>query len=412
MKIKWQPIGLLLGIGGLLAVAILGLRPEPLVVETALVSRGMMQTTVSAGGRTRIQDRFVIAAPVAGKLARLRLRRGDQVAAGALITWIESRPLEPLDPRQRGMAEARLAAAGAARREAEAVVEQARISLSQRERDRQRGERLVESGDLARQEFEQLCSAETAERQQLAAALSRARMAAAESEAARAALLSLSADGLPADLDNGEGGRLERIAVRSPISGRVLRLHEESERVVAAGTPLIEISNPATLELVIEVLSTAAVGLRPGARVIVDRWGGPNPLEATVRLIEPSAFTKVSALGIEEQRVNVIADLAERPEGLGDGFQIEARLVVSETPETLKVPLSAIFREEGGARAEDGWATLIVEGARARRRRIRIGRSNEREAEVLEGLSEGMKVIIYPPTELVDGGRISEKRRP
>lgn len=398
MKIKWRPIGWLLGIAALITLVLLGLRPEPVVVETALVSRGVMRTTVSAGGRTRIHDRFVIAAPVSGKLARLQLRRGDEVAAGALITRIESRPLEPLDPRQRGMAEARLTAAEAAQREVDALVEKARIALNQSERDRQRGERLVESGDLARQEFERLCSAETAERQQLAATLARARMAAAETEAARAALLSLPGNGREQDREP-----VAQVEVRSPISGRVLRLHEESERVVAAGTPLLEISNPATLELVIEVLSTDAVGLRPGARVIVDRWGGSTTLLATVRLIEPSAFTKVSALGIEEQRVNVIADLTERPEGLGDGFQIEARLVVSETPDTLRVPLSAVFREE------DGWAVLIVDGARARHRRVILGRSNEREAEVIEGLKEGMKVIIYPPSELTDGGQIEEK---
>ena len=383
-----------------IALAVIALQPRAVTVEVAAVRRGPLEVAISAEGRTRIHDRFVIAAPVTGKLARIELHRGDMVGAGSTVSLIESLPLEPLDPRQRGGGEARLLAAEAARREAEALVEKERAAGGQALRDRQRAERLVESGDLPRQEFERLASVEAVGRQQLVAALSRAQMAVAEVDAARAALRSLPARGV-----NGgaAASRTETIPVRSPVTGRVLKLYEESERVVTAGTPLIEVSNPATLELVIEVLSTDAVTIRPGTRMSIDRWGGDHPLSATVRLIEPAAFTRVSALGVEEQRVNIIADLHERPETLGDGYRIEARIIVWENPEVLLVPVSALFRQD------EDWAVYVAAGSRAILRKVRIEHRGDKDAELLEGLAAGDRVIIHPAVELSNGTRIATK---
>ncbi len=383
--------------GGLAAAAFFGLRPQPVAVESAVAVRGELQTTINAEGRTRVRDRFVVAAPVGGRLSRLRLRRGDRVARGSVVATIEAPPLEPLDPREQGVVEARLTAAQAARREAEAMVARQLTTLAQAERERQRAERLVETGDLSRQEFERWCNVEAAGREELTAARSRQAIAAAEVEAARAALLT----------NNGRGGagrprQSARIEVTSPIDGRVLRLYEESERVVAAGAPLLEISNPETLELVIEVLSTDAVRLRPEMPVIVERWGGDQPLQGKVRVIEPTAFTRISALGIEEQRVNVIADLPERPGTLGDGYRIEARIIVNQLPDVLKLPLGALFREG------DDWAVYLIEKGRAHRRLVSLGQRGEREAEVTAGLREGQRVIQRPPRELRDGDRVTE----
>jgi len=396
MKIKWRSLLWVIGIIALSAGIFLALRPRPIEIEAATIGRGGLRTTIPAEGRTRIHDRFVIAAPVTGRLRRIDLHRGDNVKAGATVARIDPPPLDPLDPRQRGTAEARLTAAEAAVREAEALVARERTSLAQSQRERERAEKLIESGDLPRQEFERIASAVTAGNQELTAALARVRIAEAEVEAARAALWSLGAS-------DPRGRQVEAIHIRAPVSGRVLRLHEESERVVTAGTPLIEISNPATLELVIEVLSNDAVRIRPGAEVIVERWGGDHPLRATVRLIEPSAFTRVSALGIEEQRVNIVADLLERPDALGDGYRIETRIVIDEIGQALKTPLGALFRQN------EGWAVYVIEEGRVHSRAVTIGNRSDDEAVVLAGLAAGERVVLHPPNELKPGARVTAR---
>jgi multidrug efflux pump subunit AcrA (membrane-fusion protein) len=187
--------------------------------------------------------------------------------------------------------------------------------------------------------------------------------------------------------------------VRAPLSGRVLRVLEESERVVAAGTPLVEVSNTSKVELVADVLSTDAVKLRPGTAVLVEGWGGYGPLRARVRLVEPSAFTKVSALGVEEQRVNVVADFVETFVPLGDGYRVEARFVIWEG-EALKVPAGALFRQG------DEWSVFRVEGGRAVCREVAAGQRNESEVEIKGGLSEGERVVLHPPNDLEDGARV------
>ena len=409
MRIKWRWWGWGIGVAMVISIVILALRPRPVSVEIAPVERGGLQSTISAEGRTRLHDRFIVAAPVTGRLSRIELHRGDQVREGSVIGWIEPPPLNPLDPRQQGVATARVAAAAAAIRETMALADRERTNLEQLRRERLRVERLVESGDLPRQDLERISSSVASAEQQLAAALSRVSGAKAEVEAAQAALLSL-----PRPDKGGPSSQPdERVPVRSPVSGRVLRLFEESERVVTAGTPLIEISNPATLELVIEVLSSDAVRLRPGTAVIVDRWGGDRTLRAAVRLIEPAAFTRVSALGIEEQRVNIIADLLASPGSpgatdpdaarLGDGYRIEAQLIVEEVAAAVKAPLSALFR------LNEGWAVYVAADGRAEVRPITIGIRSDAAAEVLAGLSPGTMVILHPPSDLKPGARITGK---
>jgi HlyD family secretion protein len=192
--------------------------------------------------------------------------------------------------------------------------------------------------------------------------------------------------------------------VRAPIAGRVLRLHEESERIVPAGAPLVELGDPREIEIVVDVLSADAVKIEAGAPLWIEDWGGGQPLRASVRRVEPSGFTKVSALGVEEQRVNVIADFAEAPDGLGDGYRVEARIVVWHADDVLRVPASALFR------SGEGWAVFVAEGGRSRRREVEVGARGPFEAEVEAGLAEGDAVVLHPSDRLADGVRIQGRR--
>ena len=380
---------------GAAAAIYVALRPGPMRVETATVVCGPMAATIDGEGKTRLHDRFIVAAPVAGRLSRIELHRGDPVASGAVLARIESVPLQPLDPRQTAEARARVAAAEHLTSEAAAVVERARADCEQARRERERAERLVETGDVSRQEFERLRNAEQTCRRQLEAAAARARAAASEADVARAALLALEQAGRSSDA--------ALVTVRAPIRGRVLRVLEESERVVPAGTPLLELSREAgerALEIVVDLLSTDAVRVRPGMPMQVDGWGGERPLDAIVRLIEPSAFTKISALGVEEQRVNVVADFTSPTESLGDGYRLEARITVWERPDALKVPAGALFRR-GAA-----WCVFVVENGFARTREIDLGHRNAAEAEVLRNLKEGERVILHPSNQLAEGARV------
>src|SRR5688572_16180611 len=273
------------------------LRPTPTKVDVTGVSREAMTVTVDGEGKTRVRDRYVVAAPVAGRLRRIALRRGDTVKSGQLIAQIDPLPLSPLDPRQRAEAIGRVNATEDALREVDQMVNRNRATYDQALRDHQRSENLARSGVISRQELEKSQTAVSTSLREYEAARSRAESAAHEVEVARAALLA-----------GNQSAPAASVRVHAPTGGRVLRVVEESERVVVAGAPLLEVSNPGNLEVVIELLSTDAVKVSSGAKVFIEAWGGPKALEARVRLIEPSAFTKVSALGIEEQRVNVIAD--------------------------------------------------------------------------------------------------------
>ena len=392
-KVRWMRVVLLvaaLGVAGfILATA---LRPSPIGVEAGRVNCGSLRVTIDAEGKTRVRDRFVVAAPVAGRLARISLRRGDAVTRDAVVARIDPLPLAPLDPRQLAEAKARVATAEQLRHEAEAVVEHDRADCEQVWREFARAEGLVETGDISRQEFERARNADETCRRQLEAARFRARAAASEVEVAKAALLAVE--------QAGQSGEAATVLVRVPAGGRVLRVIEESERVVAAGTPLIELSNPARLEAVVDVLSTDAVKIHPGAAVSIRGWGGEHPLRARVRLVEPSAFTKVSALGVEEQRVNVIVDFLDQSGQLGDGYRIEAHIVIWEGENVLTVPTGALFRHG------QSWSVFEIENGRAHRLEVEVGHRTALAAEVKRGIAEGAEVILHPPNQLADGARV------
>jgi HlyD family secretion protein len=284
---------------------------------------------------------------------------------------------------------ANVAAAEATMREAQAMAARAEASLALARRERERLGSLSTSGIVSPEALDQSRTAETAAQRDLEAARSRVHTAESELAVARAGLLALG------------GGNVSRvISLKSPIDGEVMSLPERSGRVVAAGETVMVIGNSRDIELMIEVLSSDAVRISPGDAIRVEEWGGEKPLEGKVRLVEPSGFTKISALGIEEQRVRVIGDVAGAPAQLGDGFRIEARIVVWHSDAVLKVPVNALFRS--GA----SWAVFVVDGGRAKKRSIEVGHRGRLEAEVVKGLNEGERVIVHPGNEIADGVRV------
>ena len=384
-----------------LALAWLVLRPAPQRVDVARATLGPLQVTVDEEGETRVRERFVVAAPTTGRLLRMALDEGDRVEAGQLVARIE--PV-PLDPRDRASAEARLQAAQANKSAAEARVALARAALEQARRNAGRADRLREAGTLSQEAYEAVQLEATRARQDSEAARFAADAADHEVEAARAALIASSgrapAEAPAPDGGNGSCAPNPCVLVHAPVSGSVLRIHEESERTVVAGTPLLSLGDPGALEIVVDVLSTDAVQVRPGALVLVEDWGGDGALRARVRRIEPSAFTKISALGVEEQRVNVIADLLDESPGLGDGFRVEARIVTWQADQALQVPASALFRRG------DAWVVFVVEGGVARVREVGVGPRSRTAVEIRDGLREGDTVVLHPGDRLHDGVRV------
>jgi len=303
-------------------------------------------------------------------------------------------PLSPLDPRQRAEAVARVNAAEDAKREIDRMVERNKATYDQARRELERSEILVRDGYASRQELERSQTAVSTSLREYEAARSRAESAAHEVEVARAALLA-----------RNQSSTAGSVKVHAPTDGRVLGVIEESERVIVSGAPLVEVSNPSKLEVVIELLSTDAVKVSPGAKVFIEAWGGPEVLEARVRLIEPSAFTKVSALGIEEQRVNVIADLTAPSSVLGDGYRVEARIVVWHSDSVLQVPVSALFR------TGDVWSLFVVEDGRARSRQVEVGQRTPKTAEIKGGVEADEVVIVHPANEITNGTGVEPREQ-
>jgi HlyD family secretion protein len=364
--------------------------PDPVTVETAAVTRGPMQVTVEDQGKTRVVDRFTVTAPTAGRLERIDLREGAPVAAGDVIARIAPLPLEPV---RREELQSLLGAATASEREAAAAEARAEAAWELARSERRRVEGLASSGVVSQSDVDAARTREETARRDVTAARAAVSAAASNAAAARARLTGSQAP---------QPGTT--LLVRSPAAGRVLRIPDRSTRVVQAGAPLLEVGNANRLELVVEVLSEEAVKVRPGNEVIVEEWGGDTPLRGIVRVVEPSAFTKFSALGIEEQRVNVVADVPDPPPALGDAYRIEAAIVIWSDANALRVPVSAL------GRSGDAWSVFVVEGTRARRRTITIGQRNSREAQVLSGLNQGDRVVVHPATEVVDGVKVREER--
>ena len=392
MKRILNIIVLVIVAGAVVALLTMWLRPAPAQVDAAKAERGPMVVTVDGEGKTRVRDRYVVATPVGGQLRRITLKRGDAVERGQVVAQVEPPPLAPLDPRQRAEAIARVNAAEDAKHELEQMVNRNQANYQQARRDLERCEILARSGDISRQELEKAQTAVTTSLREYEAARSKSETAAHEVEVARAALLAANQRSVASSV----------VKVHAPARGKVLRIIEESERVVAAGAPLVELSNPSKLEVVIELLSTDAVKVSPGARVLIEGWGGRETLDARVRLIEPSAFTKVSALGIEEQRVNVVADLVTPSTTLGDGYRVEGRIVIWQADNVLKVPISALFRRG------ESWSVFVIENGEAQLREVEIGQRTPFEVEIKSGLDESTKVIIHPSNEISDGSRVEQ----
>ena len=375
------------GVAGALVLALVAyaLRPVPVPVDLATASLGPLQVTVDEEGRTRVRDRYVVVAPVAGRVSRLALVEGASVDRGAVVAQLFA---APLDPRGREEAVARLHASEDAQSASAAGVTEARAALAQARRARWRAESLFTRNLLSAEQREQAALSETTGMQRVEAADFRAQAAAHDVEQARAA-------------STGARGVLRLV---SPVRGQVLRIPEKSERVVVAGTPLLELGDPARLEVVADLLSEDAVKVKPGDRMIVTEWGGDRPLEAHVRLVEPSGFTKVSALGVEEQRVNVIADLDKTPPQLGDGYRVETQIVLWEGT-VLKVPASALFQDG------DQWRVFVVRDGRARSRIVQAGHRHPFEVEITGGLAAGDLVVRHPTDKLADGVRVAVRSR-
>lgn len=360
--------------------------PRPTVVDTAQVSRGPMQVTINEDGELRAHDRYAITAPITGRLLRVTLREGDRVAARQIVATLVPVPMTPGE--QSGQL-ARVEAAEAMYREAQARVAHARADLEQAKRDFTRSDILARAGAAPKQAMEQLRTSVSSATSDLVAAVARETSAAADVRAARANLKALET-GQPVEL-------------RAPVDAVLLRVDETNERVVSAGTPIMLLADPSRYEVRIDVLSTDAVKISPGMRVSVEDWGGDSLIQAKVRVVEPGAFTKVSALGVEEQRVYVVADLIDAPGRLNDGYRVQGKIVIWERPDVLRLPIGALFR------CAENWCVFTVEHGRAARRVIHVGQRNEDTAQVLDGLRERDVVILYPPTVLTDNARVQSR---
>lgn len=387
---------LVLGIAVLLGALLWGFWPSPVLVEVATVVQAPMRVTVEEEGQTRVKDRFVISAPVAGYLQRIQLDVGDVVQQGQILASMEPLRPEVLDPRSRARARAQVAAAEAALHAAEeqaaaasAETKFARADLARK--SRLQSDTLISEGEL--DAADNRARQATAGQRSADFAVDVARF---ELEAAQTALqFSITGNGVAAP---------ETVKLRAPVASRVLQLHHESEGVVSTGEALLEIGDPEALEIAVDVLSADAVRIRSGTPVELHRWGGELPLQGVVRTIEPTGFTKISALGVEEQRVWVIADLTSPREDwqqLGDGYRVEAHFILWQEQSVLQVPASALFRHA------DGWAVFAVVDGRARLTGVRTGRNNGLVTQIISGVNAGARVILHPDDRIEDGVRVT-----
>lgn len=365
------------------AVIVLSSRPQPVSVETALVEERELMVTVQEQGRTRAREPFTVAAPVGGQLLRTTLIEGDRVINGQIIASIA---VAPENQRTEAVLRAGLAAAEARVAAAQASLKEADITLQRAQQEAQRREQLFGSRMIGQEERDSYRQVADAAQVRLAAAEAGLRAAQADAESARSQLIGYD--------DRGPEGE---VPVLAPADGYVHRVFEKSERVVAAGTPLFQISRGEAMELVVDLLTQEAVQVSQGDRMLISGWGGTETLEARVQYIEPEAFTKFSALGVEEQRVNVIGELVGANPGLGAEYRIEAAIVIWENPSVLTVPTSALFRRD------EGWHVFVVESGTAVLRPVQTGQRSAEFAEVLQGLQAGDEVVVFPSDFVTDG---------
>ena len=390
-------IGRVVAVLGLMA-AVAGIAwsvmPRPIPVETAAVTKGRFVASVDEDGKTRVRERYVVAAPLAGRLSRIRLKVGDRIGVDDVVATIAPSPVPLLDPRSRREAEERLGSAEATLDRTQAATERAKAQADQAKTELDRTRTLVERGASTTQALERAELAMRVADRDLRVADFLHHAAEHEINQARALL---------ARYQDGANSASDAWNVTAPVPGLILRITQESETIVQPGTPLMEIGDPRDLEIVVDVLSTDAVEIRPGAEVVIEHWGGQGVLAGRVRRVEPAAFTKVSTLGVEEQRVNVLIDISAPPEqwvGLGDAFQVDTRITVFTQEDATIVPTGALFRRG------ETWNVFVVADGRAQDREIKLLRRSGRFAAVAAGLVPGERVIVYPSDRIASGVRV------
>jgi len=379
--------------------------PRAVPVETAAVQTGTLRETVAEEAKTRVRDRYTVSAPLAGTVARIVLKPGDRVAADALVTSVKPNLPTLLDARTERELGERLGAAEAKLQAAAASVAKADAAREQSETDMKRAETLAARGTIAKARLEQAQLETQLRRREVDLAQAERRAAEHDVAVAKAALLRYRKGADPGAARDAED--LDAFEIRSPIAGRILKVHQESAATVALGAPLVDVADTGQLEIVAEILTVDAVRIPAAAAVEITGWGGAEALIGRVRLVEPAAFTKISALGVEEQRVRVIIDLLSPPQhwaSLGDGFRVDVAVETYVREGAVKAPLGALFRDG------DGWAAYAVVDGRARHRRVEVGRRSASEAEILKGLAAGERVVLYPTDRVGDGTRVGGPR--
>jgi HlyD family secretion protein len=392
----WSLLGLVL-----LATLIWAFTPKPIPIELLTLQPGAMTVTIDEEGETRVRDIFVLSAPISGTALRIDAEVGDEVwAEQTLIAEIEPTDATLLDPRSEAQARADIRTAEANLVLAKAAVKEARVELEFAKSELERARKLRADAVMSERELENAERTFRTRQAALETAVANRQARQAELERAHAQLISptevrVKSDGCPC------------VPIRAPVNGRILKILHKSEGVVSAGEPLVEIGDPADLEIVADLLSSDAVKVEPGQRVIIDNWGGDQQLQGVVRRVEPFGFTKVSALGIEEQRVNVIIDFNSPREDwsrIAHGFQVDVRIVLWEGQEVLKLPLTALFRDN------DDWAVFIEDKAIARKCNIELGRRTGLEAEIVKGLKTGDRIIVHPSDKITEGVSIEPRQ--
>jgi len=408
---RWLWIILLMAL--VLAGAFWAMKPQPVEVTAAVVGRAPLRVTVEEEGKTRLRDRFVVSSPLAGYVRRMKWKEGDMVRAGDVAAVLEPLRAQLLDVRTREQGEARLKAAEAALQVAQArlstMEQQARAAQAEASywaQQLRREEPLTKSGDIPQERLEKTRSEAARTEAARRAAENAATTARAEIEQARAEVAAARTALLEPSVGQQRGQGSELVTVRWPVSGRVLKMVKESEGVVGPGEALVELGNTRALEVEVEVLSVDAVKMGPGTAVELVRWGGEKPLEGRVRMVEPSGFTKISALGVEEQRVRVIADITspeQEWQRLGHGYRVEAVFILWSGEKVLQAPASALFR------TGEQWNVYVIEGGVAKKRAVTLGHRNGLAAEVVSGVKEGEQVIPHPDESVVDGKMVVVK---
>ena len=417
----------LIGGGAVLALALAlawAFAPRPVEVEVAPVTQGRFETTIDEDGKTRLADRYVISAPLAGRLARITLKEGDAVAVDTPLAVLSSVLPAMLDERTRRELQARIEAAQDNVSRAGSRIARAQVSFDQAKNEVRRSEQLAQQGFIAPIKVETDRLATLGAQREVEAAGAERRMAAHELEQTQAALGAVRPPAAGANAGASGGANKSGFTVRAPSAGRVLRVLQTSEGAVALGTPLLELGDTQRMEIVAELLTTDALAAKTGSRVVIERWGGPATLEGRVRSVEPAAFTKVSALGVEEQRVRVLIDITSPQaewQALGDGYRVSVRIVTLAEDNAVQVPASAVFPlpaepgtnagdSNGGPASATRFAAFVADKGRARQVPVLLGARNGSAAWIREGLTPGQQVIVYPPATVRDGIKVKARK--